>query len=280
MERSAKRPCHEWDTIPAPVLFQLLVKLPLLDARALALAHKAAAVVWRLERLWEDRLKRDFGQESLNDETALDAYKDEHKLTCSLAEGDRILLYGAMYLIDLSDIEFLNKLIVQRNEYFYTWCALRRKYDVCRPSSYPLLMVATQKNQLNAVKRLVHHGADVYESDVELTPILIALENEYVQVFTFLLEKMDLDEYHLMLLCKRYRTWALHEAFRQNKIVDDAYMLHYACECGELASVQLLLDHGADLTQTDHRGKTPIELARQMCQMHVVEYLEYRRFIG
>lgn len=273
MDRSPKRVCPDWNTIPAPVLFQLLVSLPLRDALALALTNAAAAKVWRLRRLWETRLKQDFGVEALNDETALQAYKDENMYACALGRGDRIILYGLSYWIDLSDNQFLNKLFVYRKEYFYIWCALRRKNDI---DLGRLLISAARKNELDVVKRLVHHGADVYEQDLDLSPVIIALEKHHVRVFAFLLGHVELDKHDLTLLCGEYQTWALHEAFRQNKIVDVSGMLHHACENGVLASVQILLDHGADPTQTDYRGKTPIELARQMHHHHVVEYLEYR----
>ena len=53
--------------------------------------------------------------------------------------------------------------------------------------------------------------------------------------------------------------------------------LHYAVENGDHLAARLLLEHGADVDQPDHRGRTPIELAVERNREELIGLLRAAR---
>ena len=276
MQPSCERPKPNDCDFPDTLIFQLLTTLPLWDARALALTHNAAAKVWRLERLWKTRLEKEFGVKSLDDESALQAYKDEINLSGVVAR-------------DLSNREFLGSAL-RDGCYFYIWCALRRNFDVLGPDEdkTSLIISATERGDLKLVKRLIHHGASptdvaINGFDESTWPLDAALQCEHPHLFAFFLKhETKLCTGGKTDLCLKGRTWALQEAFRQDKIDNVnardfifGTMLECAVNEDELASVVLLLHHGADPLLKGFGEKTVLDMARARGFKKVTQYLEY-----
>ncbi|MEA1854033.1 ankyrin repeat domain-containing protein [Cytobacillus sp. OWB-43] len=155
------------------------------------------------------------------------------------------------------------------------------------------VMAATQQNQVEIVQVLIAHGADINirnkrldnvllyagaeglleivqlaiqaEADTTITnryggiAIIPACERGHIEVVKELLTHSDTDVNHINNL-----HWtALLEAI----ILSDGGKTHQEI-------VQLLIDHGADITITDKDGVTPLQHARDRGYREMIEIME------
>ena len=150
------------------------------------------------------------------------------------------------------------------------------------------IMYATLGGNLNIVKILIELGADPNAAAKNgWSALMISAAKGYSAITKQLLDNAAdpnlQDVYHwsplmravyegrdevAMLLLTDPRTDINHRG--ENGVT----ALHIATVQSDSKLVKLLLEHGADKTITDHSGRTPYEIARQMGQLNLLNLLK------
>lgn len=134
------------------------------------------------------------------------------------------------------------------------------------------LMFSIMKGHLGISSLLLHRGASVIRQNASgLTPIACAASNG--------------DEASLDMLLRQ----AAKEGEKGNlgasewinlKDKHGRNVLHFACEGGSAACVQMLLDVGGDALHRNNGGETPLSIAKKGKNNEIVRILEERTSIG
>jgi ankyrin repeat protein len=124
------------------------------------------------------------------------------------------------------------------------------------------LHYAASSGSYNIAKLLIERGADVNALDADAqTPLHKAVDVSRSK------EKM-FDNYAVAILLL---------AHGANPNIQDKYYfrtpLHYAARNGAVDIVKEMLERGADPTIRDHKGKTPLDLAREEGHDEIVQIL-------
>jgi ankyrin repeat protein len=148
------------------------------------------------------------------------------------------------------------------------------------------ILWATCKDDLEMVKTLIEHGADIHKADNEgVTPILCAAYNNNLEMVKTLIEhradihKAD-DEGVTPILCAAYKgnleiVQLLIEHGADINQADDEGITPILCAAynNNIKMVQLLIEHGADINQADDEGDTPILIATDKNNPEIVKLL-------
>jgi len=200
-------------------------------------------------------------------------------------------LIGHGFQADSSDLVWLiNNNIPPENHLF-----VKHANAVDNEKQTPL-MHASARGRLRAVEQLIHIGkADVNAVDqYKRTALMQATSYGHIEVVKCLLQhgaKVNMhDEFGESALSMTLTSYGPETALtiklvpytpetarvlveagaRQEPNVDGRTPLHIAAHLGVLPTVELLLNHGADVNATDNNGDTPLMVARDP---HVVEFL-------
>jgi DinB superfamily/Ankyrin repeats (3 copies) len=141
---------------------------------------------------------------------------------------------------------------------------------------------------LHELDELIHHGSeiaamrDVYRATRQADPFVEAcVRGDHDAVTELLTADPDLQERHATLIAQLAADQRWDTVRRLVELGFDVNAsggitaLHYAAAAGELAIIELLLDHGADRTIRDTEfDQQPIEWARFFDQDAAIKYLE------
>lgn len=227
---------------PKPVLFLLMKIMDVKNGNALARTYKTAWNVWKEERLWREKLKRDFGVEPLVDERAVQAYQEEFKLK---TKNQQVDLESYFFQREIND----TKILQLRS-------ALRHGLSPNDTNNgLPLLSTAAWTGSLRVTELLLAMGADVNIHDIRRNvPLHYACDCGHLTVVKRLLTE---------------------EGVRvNNQDVMGETPLHCACYSGYLKIVKLLLAVGADVNKSNDDGETPLICACRCNHSKVVSLLE------
>lgn len=142
------------------------------------------------------------------------------------------------------------------------------------------LMEASYNGHLDIVKYLVSEGADVNSADNGgFTSLMSASWSENLEVAEFLLSKGA----NINAKCCNNKLSIVFEAGRIEKVEVVRFLikhganlnesLHASAMVGDLKSVKLLLEKGANLNSLDRQGHTPLIMASWRGHINVAEYL-------
>ena len=133
----------------------------------------------------------------------------------------------------------------------------------CGHDSVPLLIVAIRNRHENLVQLLVDHY-DVRVDQTDLKPPE-NIDNATIEEWTPVLEGIVVRSPVILdILCKK------------SKHIDIGYPVHQACKImthGNTDTLNILLRHGAQINIRDRRGITPLIVASQYMNYHVVDRL-------
>lgn len=117
------------------------------------------------------------------------------------------------------------------------------------------LYYAAKKGNVDAVKCLIAHGANIDGvGDPLFTPLAAACFHGKKHVVEYLVEhKADIHK-----KCRFFKS----------------SLVHMATSMGHIDIVKYLLDHGADISIVDAKGRTPLALAKEREHTEIVAYLE------
>jgi ankyrin repeat protein len=138
---------------------------------------------------------------------------------------------------------------------------------------------------------LAKSGANLNSQEIQnKTPLMLAIDNQSIEIVNFLLEH-DADIY----IQDNRTLYALHYAaqYGYNDIVEAIILkggtrvvqvvdyvnctpIHWACLYGQTKTIDILLDHGADINATTYYKRTPISFACERGFMDTVQFLVER----
>lgn len=208
--------------------------------------------------------------------------------------GDK---YSANEIIGKYDPAVPNRLLIQSSIAYNagTNCVNERHWWIDRIAGtetdaprYQTLHDATAAGDLEEMTQLLNNGGDVDACDLDgLTPVALALNHGHVEAAALLFANgADVNR-----RCK-YGRAPLHRAIRTQQVELAKWLLAngadaraiergitflpaigVAAEVGSLELIDLLLDHGADLDQTDKDDAPPLFVAALYGQTSIVEEL-------
>lgn len=145
------------------------------------------------------------------------------------------------------------------------------------------LWAACGAGQLNIVKLLIHHGANVnHKTQTDSTPLRAACFEGRLDVVEYLVTHgADINISNafnntcLMIAAYKGHTNVIEFLLKNGAKVNEkakcgATALHYASEMGHREICQLLLEHGAMLKNNEY-GMTPVIVAAEKTKEHVVD---------
>jgi ankyrin repeat protein len=161
--------------------------------------------------------------------------------------------------------------------------------DVCEDHNYPMFRAALYDECVPALAMLVAHGADVNGVWADYGPPIIASsENAALACMRWLLDSgaviadrgqgvskvVEWDAVVHAANCHKEHPELLQLLLNRGGRLDGREggdtALHVVARRGDIAGVNLLLERGANPTARDTRGRTPVEVTRNM---HVRELL-------
>lgn len=119
-----------------------------------------------------------------------------------------------------------------------------------------ILSGAVKKNDMDLVKLIIDHGAEIHRSGSTqgVTPLGIALENNNILMVEFLISQGA----------------SVNLGYRYPK--DDTYIGQMAAG-GNLSLVKILIQNGADINRKNLLGETPLDLAEKNKHKEVADFL-------
>lgn len=91
--------------------------------------------------------------------------------------------------------------------------------------------------------------------------------------FNPLLAATELDKTECIRVCLKYGADIESKTDNNNNIIKGATALHLACHYNRLASVKLLCENKADLLAQTYNGYTPLHIAVQKGDIHIIRYI-------
>jgi ankyrin repeat protein len=133
----------------------------------------------------------------------------------------------------------------------------------------PLLM-AVQYGNASLVSLLVRRGADIDQQRTYLTPLTLAARRRAPEIVRFLLDngaRVSIVTNIYLGDCNRC-SQVLKRDPAQSRVRDEEGrpIVHHAAESLNVELVELLLEHGAAVSETDRNGETPLHQVADMRQ--------------
>ena len=158
--------------------------------------------------------------------------------------------------------------------------------EQCRNPSSPLI-IASQKGSVDLVNALMAAGAKVNHSTCDgWTPLMAACawgKDDVLNIHIAAGAQVDQIDSNRRTALMAASTWGRVEAIRilvaagaqVNKTDSEGFTaLFAACMKGHSEAVRFLLDHGADPTMSVLAAQTPLDFARELKYLAIVELLE------
>ena len=115
------------------------------------------------------------------------------------------------------------------------------------------LTYACMNGDIESVKVLIKHGADINSVGIHVGPLHSAIKNDYMEIVDYLLQQQTVD-------------------VNKKTLLSGLSPLHIACETGKILYVKKLIKHGANPTKTDSQCRAPIELS---INVEIKEFLSH-----